>query len=104
MRDVQASSEVLGDPQAWLAQNAAGVCLIARRVAEQRGLRQNASAALAAGLLARLVEDDYRVLRQYGGTATITTYLAVVTTRLLLEQRLASASPPMPVRLVPDRS
>lgn len=104
MGEVSAESiEPLGDPGSWLSQNVAVVCHIARRVAEHRGLRQNASAALAAGLLARLVEDDYRVLRQYGGTATITTYLAVVTTRLLLEQRLAAASPRTPVRLVPNR-
>lgn len=98
------SRGVLGDPGSWLSQNVVVVCCIARRVAAHRGLRQNASAALAAGLLVRLVENDYRVLSQYGGTATITTYLAVVTTRLLLEQRVASAGPHKPVRLVPNRS
>lgn len=98
-----ASSEVLSDPASWLSQNVAVVCQIARRVAEHRGLRQNASAALAAGLLARLVEDDYRVLRDYGGTAAITTYLAVVATRLLFEQRAASTRQRRPLDLVPDR-
>ncbi len=98
-----ASSEVLGDPEAWLSQNVAVVCHIARRVAERQGLHPKASEALAAGLLARLVEDDHRVLRRYRDTAGITTYLAVVATRLLFAQRTAATGPRRPLDLVPDR-
>jgi hypothetical protein len=36
---------------------------------------------------ARLAEDDYEVLRRYRGEADIRTYLAVVASRLLLDQR-----------------
>jgi hypothetical protein len=90
------SSEPLGDPGSWLSQNVAVVCHIARRVADHQGLRQNAYAALATTLLARLVEEDHRVLRHYRGTADLTTYLAVVATRLLLEQRAAASPSPPP--------
>lgn len=82
-----ASSDVVRDPEGWLAQNAADVRRVARRVARRRGLRPQASAALEADLLARLIEDDHRVLRQFGASVDITTYLAVVTARLLVEQR-----------------
>lgn len=98
-----ASSDVLRDPEAWLTQNVALVCHIARRVADHQGLRQNAYAALAAALLGRLVEEDHRVLRHYRGTADVTTYLAVVATRLLFEQRTAATGPRRPLDLVPDR-
>jgi hypothetical protein len=90
----QTSSDVVRDPETWLAQNAAVVSLVARRVASHRGLRPQASAALEADLLARLIEDDHRVLRQFGGGAAIRTYLAVVTARLLLGQRAGVSAEP----------
>jgi len=80
------SYELRRDPGAWLEGNAGAVSHVARRVARHRGLHAEASAALESGMLARLAADDYQVLRRYSGEADIETYLAVVATRVLLDQ------------------
>ena len=85
-----APREVLRDPRAWLEANACAVNHVARRVARSRGLRDDASEALESAVRARLAEDDYEVLRRYRGEADIQTYLAVVASRLLLDQRPGS--------------
>ena len=84
------SCDRVRDPGAWLAVNAGAVIQVARRVARHRGLHPEASDALESRVLARLAQDDFQVLRRYGGGADIETYVAVVATRLLLDQREAS--------------
>ena len=79
--------DVLRDPRAWLEANTRAVTHVARRVARSRGLHADASEALESAVRARLAEDDYEVLRRYRGDADIRTYLAVVASRLLLDQR-----------------
>ncbi len=85
-----APREVLRDPRAWLEANARAVNHVARRVARSRGLQDDASEALESAVRARLAADDYEVLRRYRGEADIQTYLAVVASRLLLDQRPGS--------------
>jgi hypothetical protein len=77
-------------PGAWLSENAGVVRHVTRRVARHCGLPPEAAAALESGVLTKLAENDYQMLRRYGGGADIETYLAVVVTRLLLDQRAAS--------------
>jgi hypothetical protein len=85
-----APRDVLRDPGAWLEANTRAVTHVARRVARSRGLPADASQALESAVRARLAEDDYEVLRRYRGEADIQTYLAVVASRLLLDQRSES--------------
>lgn len=85
-----APRDVLRDPRAWLEANTRAVTHVARRVARSRGLPADASQALESAVRARLAEDDYEVLRRYRGEADIQTYLAVVASRLLLDQRSES--------------
>lgn len=84
------SCDRVRDPGAWLAEHAGAVIQVARRVARHRGLQPEASDALESRVLARLAQDDYQVLRRCGGGADIETYVAVVATRLLLDQPAAS--------------
>jgi hypothetical protein len=92
MSDVSgvAPPDVLRDPRAWLEANARAVTHVARRVARSRGLPADAYPALESAVRARLAADDYEVLRRYRGEAAIQTYLAVVASRLLLDQRSGS--------------
>ncbi|MBL8136765.1 MAG: hypothetical protein JNL48_09100 [Acidobacteria bacterium] len=92
MSDVTGAAprDVHRDPGAWLEANARAVAHVARRVAQSRGLHADASRALESAVRARLAADDYEVLRRYRGEADIRTYLAVVASRLLLDQRLPS--------------
>jgi hypothetical protein len=89
MSDVTAAAprDVTRDPRAWLEAHTRAVTHVARRVAQSRGLPADASQALESAVRARLAEDDYEVLRRYRGEADIRTYLAVVASRLLLDQR-----------------
>jgi hypothetical protein len=77
MSDVTAAAprDVTRDPRAWLEAHTRAVTHVARRVALESAVR------------ARRAEDDYEVLRRYRGEADIRTYLAVVASRLLLDQR-----------------
>lgn len=81
------SGEIAREPGIWLWDNAEVVRHAARRVARIRGLSGDAVGALELAVIARLVEDDFRVLRCYSGTAAIDTYLAVVAARVLVDQR-----------------
>lgn len=89
MSDVTGAAprDVHRDPRAWLEANAGAVTHVARRVARSRGLHAEASQALESAVRARLAADDFEVLRRYRGEADIQTYLAVVASRLLLDQR-----------------
>lgn len=82
-----APRDVHRDPGAWLEANTRAVNHVARRVAQSRGLHDDASRALESAVRARLAADDYELLRRYRGEADIQTYLAVVASRLLLDQR-----------------
>jgi hypothetical protein len=81
------SSDISRTPGAWLWDNAEAVRRAASRVASGRGLSDDAAGALELAVIARLVDDDFRVLRCYSGGAAIDTYLAVVAARVLLDQR-----------------
>jgi DNA-directed RNA polymerase specialized sigma24 family protein len=89
MSDVTGAAprDVTRDPRAWLEAHTRAVTHVARRVAQSRGLPADASQALESAVRARLAEDDYEVLRRYRGEADIRTYLVVVASRLLLDQR-----------------
>ncbi len=78
---------VIREPRVWLEDNTPLVSRVVSQVARHRRLPAQETNELLSGVLAHLVEDDYRVLRQFRGTSNLTTYLCVVVARVLLDSR-----------------
>jgi RNA polymerase sigma factor (sigma-70 family) len=60
---------------------------IVRSVAHRHGLNATAADELESAVWVRLVEHDYRAIRQYEGRSSLATFLTVVVTRLALDVR-----------------
>lgn len=88
MRDItyDPPSEI-DDPKAWLESNACVVVHVVMHVSRRRRLPVQDADELLSRAFAHLVKYDYRVLRAYRGSSSLSTYLTVVVERQLLDMR-----------------
>lgn len=78
------------DPREVITQNIDAIRRLVRAVAHRRRLSDTATDELESAVWMRLVEHDYRALRQYKRQASLLTFLTVVVTRLALDVRAAA--------------
>lgn len=78
------------DPRAWLEANVARIAQVVACAARRRRLSDQDREELLSILWTHMARDDYRVLRSFRGSSGITTYLTVVTERLVLDLRTAA--------------
>lgn len=78
------------NPRLWLERNSATLRTVVRQVARARKLSDLDRDELFSMVCARLVQDDYRALRRFKGQSRITTYLNVLTRRVLLDWQIAT--------------
>ena len=84
-----AASPMPADPREVITENLATIRRIVGAVAHRRRLSDTAAEELESAVWMRLVEHDYRALRQYKGQASLRTFLTVVVTRLALDVQAA---------------
>jgi RNA polymerase sigma factor (sigma-70 family) len=77
------------DPRQWLEENTALLRAIVGKAVRQRRSAFVDADELFSLVCARLVQDDYRALRQFRGSSHIATYLAVLVKRVLLDWQIA---------------
>ncbi len=77
-------------PRAWLEDNTPLLRTVVRQVARARKLSDADREELFSMVCARLVQDDYRALRRFKGRSRITTYLNVLTRRVLLDWQIST--------------
>lgn len=77
-------------PRLWLEQNSTTLRTVVRQVARARKLSDVDREELFSMVCARLVQDDYRALRRFKGQSRITTYLNVLTRRVLLDWQIST--------------
>lgn len=77
-------------PRLWLEQNCGTLRTVVRQVARARKLSDPDRDELFSMVCARLVQDDYRALRGFKGQSRITTYLNVLTRRVLLDWQIST--------------
>jgi RNA polymerase sigma factor (sigma-70 family) len=77
------------DYSALLERHVPWIDRVAARLARRHGLDGDETDDFAGWAKARLVEDDYAVLRKYRGESAITTYLTVVMNRLYQDYRVS---------------
>jgi RNA polymerase sigma factor (sigma-70 family) len=78
------------DPRDILTSNIDAIRRIVRAVGRKRRLSDTDIEELESAVWLRLVEHDYRAIRQYKGRAALRTFLTVVVTRLALDVHAAS--------------
>ena len=78
------------DPREMLSQHVDLVRDVVRSVALRQRLTGTTLEDLESAVWMRLVEHDYRAIRQYRGKASFRTFLRVVVTRLLLDLRASA--------------
>src|SRR5262245_57648453 len=78
------------DPREMLSQHVDLVRDVVRSVALRQRLTGTTLEDLESAVWMRLVEHDYRAIRQYQGKASFRTFLRVVVTRLLLDLRASA--------------
>jgi RNA polymerase sigma factor (sigma-70 family) len=78
------------DPRDILSANLDAIRRIVRAVGRKRRLSDSDIEELESSVWLRLVEHDYRAIRQYKGRASFRTFLTVVVTRLALDVHAAS--------------
>lgn len=78
------------DPREMLSQHVDLVRDVIRIVALRQRLTETTLEDLESAVWMRLVENDYRAIRQYRGEASFRTFLRVVVTRLLLDLRASA--------------
>ncbi len=78
---------IAADPRGMLAQNVDVVRHIIHTVARRHRVNQATIEDLESAVWMRLVEHDYRALRQYSGRSSLRTFLTVVIARILLDVR-----------------
>jgi len=86
---VPAAHATLAHPREVITQNIDAIRRIVQAVAHRRRLSRPAAEELESAVWMRLVEHDYRALRQYKGQASLRTFLTVVVTRLALDVHTA---------------
>lgn len=77
-------------PRRWLELNSGTLRTVVRQVARARKLSDHDRDELFSMVCARLVQDDYRALRRFKGQSRITTYLNVLTRRVLLDWQISA--------------
>lgn len=83
------ANAAMANPRDVITQNIDAIRRVVREVAHRRRLSDTAAEELESAVWLRLVEHDYRALRQYKGQASLRTFLTVVVTRLALDVRAA---------------
>jgi RNA polymerase sigma factor (sigma-70 family) len=83
------AAQAQADPGAVLSANIGLVRSVIRGVAHRHRLYGSARDELESAVWLRLVDHDYRAIRQYKGRSSFATFLTVVVTRLALDQRSA---------------
>jgi RNA polymerase sigma factor (sigma-70 family) len=78
------------DPREILTSNLDVIRRIVRAVGRKRRLSDTDIEELESAVWVRLVEHDYRAIRQYKGRAALRTFLTVVVTRLALDVHAAA--------------
>jgi RNA polymerase sigma factor for flagellar operon FliA len=72
----------------WFEANLALIDRVSAIVARKHYVRADAAEDFQADVRVRLMEDDYRVLRQFSGRSHLRTYLTTVIARLLLDRQI----------------
>lgn len=83
------TADPVHSPREWLENNLPLVRGVVANVIRRQRCGAIEGDELLSLVCARLVQDDYRALRQFRGDSSIQTYLAALTSRLLLDDRIA---------------
>ena len=78
------------NPHLWLESHLDLVRRVVHGLARARRLAHQDRDELLSMVCARLIHDDYRALRQFRGGCRITTYLTILTRRVLLDWQIAA--------------
>lgn len=83
-------TERIDRPHEWMEAHAPLVRKVVARCAQRSWDRHIDIDDLFSMVCTRLIQNDYHALRAFRGQSTITTYLTVVTRRVLLDQRISN--------------